>query len=88
MGTMVKRMLEFLDHAHKVKVKRMFEFLDHTYKVREKVMKSTPEILPKLRRKREGPYTVTAVHDNGTLSIRRGAITERINLRRVDPFTE
>ena len=62
--------------------------LDHTYKVGDTVSKRTGGTLPKLRRKREGPYTVTAVHNNGTISIRRGPITERLNIRRVDPYNE
>ena len=62
--------------------------IPHEYTVGDTVSKRTGGILPKLRRKREGPYEVIAVHNNGTVSIRRGIITERLNIRRVDPYTD
>ena len=62
--------------------------IPHEYKVGDTVSKRTGGILPKLRRKREGPYEVVAVHNNGTVSIRRGAITERLNIRRVNPYID
>jgi hypothetical protein len=61
--------------------------IPHEYNIGDTMSKRTGGILPKLRRKREGPYEVTAFHNNGTISIRRGAITERLNIRRVDPYT-
>ena len=60
----------------------------HVYKVGDKVSKKKPGIQPKLRRKRDGPFTVTRVFANGTVSIRNGAVTERINIRRIQPFRE
>lgn len=33
-----------------------------------------------------GPYTITAVHTNGTIGIQRGALSARKNIRRVKPF--
>ena len=60
----------------------------HTYSVGDKVAKRRPGILPKLRRKRDGPYEVTAVYNNGTVRIRRGAVQERINIRRLNPYHE
>jgi transposase InsO family protein len=62
--------------------------IPHEYKIGDKVSKTRPGILPKLRRKRDVPYEVIAVYNNGTLRIRRGAITERVNIRRLAPFTE
>ena len=50
------------------------------------MLKARAGILPKLSSKRDGPYDVVHVHDNGTLTIRRGAVSERVNLRRVIPF--
>ena len=58
----------------------------HVYREGDKVLKARAGILPKLSSKRDGPYDVVRVHDNGTLTIRRGAISERVNLRRVIPF--
>jgi len=60
--------------------------IPHTYKVGDLVSKRRPGKLPKLRRKREGPFEVIAVFDNGTIRIRRGAVSERLNIRRVDPY--
>jgi len=62
--------------------------IPHEYKVGDKVSKTRPGIQPKLRRKRDGPYEVIAVYNNGTLRIRRGAITERVNITRLMPFNE
>jgi hypothetical protein len=60
--------------------------IPHEYKVGDLVTKRRPGILPKLRRKREDPSEVIAVFDNGTVRIRRGAVTERLNIRRIQPF--
>ena len=60
----------------------------HTYKVGDKVSKQRPGILPKLSRKRDGPYTITKVYTNGTVCIRNGATTERINIRRIAPYID
>ena len=60
----------------------------HKYKQGDKVSKTRPGILPKMQRKRDGPFVVTKVFDNGTLDILQGAVTERVNIRRVTPFHE
>ena len=62
--------------------------IEHEYKVGDLVSKFRPGKLRKLRRKKDGPYRVETVHDNGTIGIRRGAILERVNIRRVEPFHE
>jgi hypothetical protein len=62
--------------------------LTHHYTVGDKVSKKRPGVLPKLSRKRNGPYEVIAVYDNGTVRIQLGAINERINIRRLTPFQE
>jgi len=62
--------------------------IPHTYKVGDLVSKRRPGILPKLRRKREGPFEVIAVFDNDTIRIRRGAVSERLNIRRVNPYQD
>jgi len=59
--------------------------IPHAYKVGDSVSKRRPGILPKLRRKREGPFEVIAVFDNGTIRIRCVAVSERLNIRRVNP---
>jgi hypothetical protein len=62
--------------------------IDHTYRVGDKVCKRRPGKLPKLGRKRDGPYEVTAVYNNGNVEILRGAVSERINIRRLNPYHE
>jgi hypothetical protein len=41
---------------------------------------------PKLDRPTKGPFTITAVHNNGTITINRGRYAETINIRRIKPF--
>ena len=36
----------------------------------------------------EGPYSILKVHDNGTLRLQRGAVSDTVNIRRVTPFFE
>ncbi|MFM7543288.1 MAG: RNase H-like domain-containing protein [Ignavibacteria bacterium] len=35
-----------------------------------------------------GPFTVTAVHNNGTIRVNEGAVTDTYNIRNVTPYTE
>ena len=60
--------------------------IQHEYKEGDKILLKVPGITRKHGKKRQGPYTIERVFDNGTLRIRRGAITERINMRRVLPY--
>jgi transposase InsO family protein len=62
--------------------------LPHEYKVGDKVLLAKPGMLRKLSVPRTGPYLVQAVYANGTLRIKRGAVSERVNIRRVTPFIE
>jgi hypothetical protein len=61
----------------------------HTFKVGDQVLltDSRPN-RPKLDAPRKGPFAVLQVYSNGTLRIQRGAITERVNIRRLTPFFE
>jgi hypothetical protein len=34
------------------------------------------------------PWTITAVHTNGTIRIQCGTKTERLSIQRVEPFTD
>jgi hypothetical protein len=60
----------------------------HNYQVGDKVLLDKPGILRKMTVPRQGPYQVEQVHTNGTIRIRRGAISDRVNIRRVTPFLE
>jgi len=72
--------------------------IPHEYKVGDKVLKARgnpsnkKEISATLQRPFEGPYVVTNVWTNGTVTIKRtvrgGAIYERINIRRIRPYHE
>ena len=62
--------------------------LPHDYVIGEKVLIIKDGILRKTETKYEGPYTIIQVHCNGTVRIQRGSIAERINIRRLTPYTE
>ena len=34
----------------------------------------------------EGPYPILQIHDNGTVKIQKGAVTQTVNLSRVTPY--
>ncbi len=63
--------------------------VDYDYKTGVKVLLTEEGIL----RKEESPYskkpwTITTIHTNGTIRIQCGTKSERLNIRRVTPFTE
>jgi hypothetical protein len=41
---------------------------------------------PKMNKPTRGPYTFTAVHNNGTVTINSGNFTVTINIRRIKPY--
>ncbi len=43
-------------------------------------------ILHKAAAKYTGPFRITTVHTNGTIRIQKGALSKRLNIRRVKPF--
>ena len=63
--------------------------IDYDYKVGDKVLIRKDGILRKAESiwKKE-PRTITTVHTNGTIRIQCGTKSERINIRRVTPFSE
>ena len=62
--------------------------IEHTYSIRDKVSLTKPGILRKMSTPRQGPYKVEQVFTNGTIIIRRGPVSERVNIRRVQPYFE
>ena len=83
----------------RIKEKRQMEILrnnarenqgrvPHTYKIEDKVLLRKEGILRKLTSPRDGPYEITRVYDNGTVQIQQGAISERVNIRRLTPYNE
>ena len=58
----------------------------YDYEVQQQVLKKRFEYT-KLGDRWEGPYPITRVHTNGTVSIQLApGVTERINIRRVKPY--
>ena len=59
----------------------------HTYRIQEKVLfhnkKANKHEAPYV-----GPYTITQVWTNGNVTIRWGAVVERINIRWIKPYHE
>jgi ribosomal protein L21E len=41
---------------------------------------------PKMNQPTKGPFTITTVHDNGTVSITRGSFIETVKIRKLKPF--
>ena len=62
--------------------------IPHIYNVGDKVSLDRPGKLRKLSIPKLGPFQIERVHNNGTVTIRRGPVTERVNIRRVHPFFE
>ena len=59
---------------------------DFDYYVGGLVLVKKSGILRKAETKWTGPYRITTVHTNGTIRIQRGALSERLNIRRVKPY--
>jgi len=62
--------------------------IEHDYQVGDKVLLERPGIIRKMSQPRKGPYKIIKVHTNGTVRIRRGHITEQVNIRRLTPYFE
>ena len=57
-----------------------------TYAVGDMVMLKGDQRLKYGSEAYEGPYPIVKVYDNGTVRIRKGAITDTYNLRNIHPF--
>eukprot|EP00977_Amphora_coffeiformis_P009356 scaffold2144_cov98-Amphora_coffeaeformis.AAC.1 len=62
----------------------------HDYTVGERVLKrSVIGLSDKMKPSFTGPYVITQVHTNGTVTIRLSpSVTERINIRRIKPYRQ
>jgi hypothetical protein len=78
-----KRRQQLVDRDNIRKNKRR---LDFDYKVGQKVTIRKDGVLRKAEDKNTGPFVITQVHCNGTIRIQRGSVSERLNIRRVDPW--
>jgi hypothetical protein len=61
--------------------------IDDDYAVGESIMKIKAGTL-KMEQPREGPYNIICVDVNGTVTIQKGPIEERLNVRQVIPYIE
>jgi len=63
--------------------------IDYDYKVVDKVLIVKEGILRKAEsRYVKEPWTITTVHTNKTIRVQCGSKSEKINIRRVTPFSE
>ena len=62
--------------------------IKHNYKIGDKVLLKNPGILRKMSTPYSGPYEVQEVFTNGTINILKGAVVQRVNIRRVQPYFE
>ncbi len=74
------------DHSNK---RENSKCVDYDYKVGDKVLIRKDGILRKAESIwKKDPLTITTVHKNGNIRIQCGTKSERINIRRVTPFSE
>ena len=59
--------------------------IDFDYEIGQQVYITTDGVQRKLNRPKTGPFPITKVYTNGTVRIQRGAVNERINIRRLEP---
>ena len=62
--------------------------IDHTYVVGEKVYVKKQGHIRKLAAPKHGPHLVEQVYNNGTVTVRKGPVAERMNIRRLEPCFE
>ena len=61
--------------------------VDHDYAVNDNVLIYKAGIFRKLDRPFLGPFEKVQIYTNGTVRIQRGIVDERINIRRLTPYT-
>ena len=59
----------------------------HDYKVGDKVLLERHHAR-KMERPYDGPYVITNVYNNGTVTVKKGAVYQRHNIRRIHPYHE
>jgi hypothetical protein len=76
------------DIINKTNQKENKSRIPYEYKVVEQVLLETPGILRRLSTPCTGPYPVTNVYKNDTISIQKGIESERANISRIAPFNQ
>eukprot|EP00644_Phytophthora_capsici_P009261 jgi/Phyca11/106938/e_gw1.13.851.1 len=60
--------------------------LEHFYKRGDSVMLRVPKSFrAKTKRVADGPFTIHAVHDNGTVTLDKGSAQQQVSIRRIFP---
>ena len=59
--------------------------IEHDYAIGDLVSLVKAEY-SKAEADREGPYTITRVHANGTVTVRKGRVEKRLNIRQCTPW--
>ena len=62
--------------------------IQHDYAVGDNVYIIKDGIYRKLEDPHMGPFPITQIYANGTVRIQRGAVNERVNIRRLTPHFE
>ena len=62
--------------------------IPHDYQIGDKVLITNNDIDRKLNYPTKGPFPIVQVYTNGTVRVKNGAVTERINIRRCVPYTD
>ena len=62
--------------------------IPHQYQIGDKVLLHLGDVKSKFAPQYEGPYEIVSVHNNGTVHIRKGPVTERVNIRIIHPYNE
>jgi hypothetical protein len=62
--------------------------ISYEYKIGDQVLLETPGTLQKFLTPHTGPYPVTNVCKNGTIRIKKGVVSERVNILRINPFNQ
>ncbi len=60
----------------------------HEYRVNDKVLVRRHDLSKYSQNPYDGPYSVTEVHDNGTIRIRKGVTLQLLNIHHVKPYRE
>ena len=70
------------DNVRRMNTKRLFR----DYRIGDQVLLRTADPT-KMQERAEGPYPVTQVHVNGTVTVQRAPnVFERINIRKIQPY--
>jgi uncharacterized protein YaiL (DUF2058 family) len=61
--------------------------IDYDYAIGNSILKIKVGAL-KMEQPREGPFNIIRVHANGAVTMQKGPIEERLNMRQVTPYVE